>query len=359
MNRLGVKKIIEEKFPDATVLNTENEQIWNKWMEFKERDGRDLVELISGDYNDIYKKRALLILNIPNIELLPFSWNKGRSENYLFFKNLYNNKFSQNLIEYTADLIFTFIDLIRKYPNLGENLKDTLKNYGLRILELFPLIHTQDMKAKIFKSYPLKELVSAWHETFSPFGNFLVINTEEVWKRYLDADMREIVMTEFRSDSKLQKRNESAAQCYASTISLMASAYFKGTKYPYSKSLLIEQIEFLIKLYELNPKKIWLTNWRLIEIYSLLPDDLIDLRQRLAQLIVFYPENYMDDFIGYSSDNLELAKKIFSEFEHKDVEFSQILSKIIQSAEIRITEDNKKSKNIKDKEKEIINMMRP
>ena len=47
----------------AKFFPTEEDKAWKQWIDFKKRETRDLIELLSSDVRDNFKKRALFLLS--------------------------------------------------------------------------------------------------------------------------------------------------------------------------------------------------------------------------------------------------------------------------------------------------------
>lgn len=324
----GITKLQIAEFPP------EENMIWKKWVDFKDRDENDLIGLLFSEINISFKKRALFILLAPSPAFL------ARTSNLipLYWKNLNvgsfnsgSNHLSQlplSLIDYAVSLIIEFATTI-DWPQTSKEYRYARSFYNDCILTLLASLPDEDKLAeKIFPFFFLRSIpsYSGPEKTFDygPFKKLLSAdNISEKWKRLADLKMREFILSEIACAPKLREEWEPAFSCYSEIVQTQSSG-----RLTYSLDLFVEQIIFILDncSYQKNLIKYWRFN-RTFELLG--ADNYRDLRYRIARLIIFTPQEENVNFTVCSDLTFQIATRILAEFGPSDRELAQKLSPLI------------------------------
>jgi len=115
---------------------TADDRAWKQWVNQEERKANDLVALLlSDEFGDSFKKRALFLLFVPAIDLNPLYW-KGKVGEFNY-KLDFLEKLSPNLLAYAVEIIEDFY-LILSPMHCAKPTKSVLRTCGLAV-EIFVL----------------------------------------------------------------------------------------------------------------------------------------------------------------------------------------------------------------------------
>lgn len=324
-------------------------KIWEEWLGLKkECEPRDLCKLLNSDVNDAFKARAIAILLVPRIKLVPFVWTGDKRsllENYLSHTTMLS-KLSPQLQTFTIALLEINISMALM-PEADENLRETLSVYNGYIIQSLALLPEDDSRAeRLFERYQINDPV-AWYNMvegesgYKPFRDILASNVPEKWKCLADKKMREIIHAEEKGFAQPREKWERALPKYMDTLNACSVS---STRTIYSLDLLASQVEFIL---DLN------TTYRMqFSTYTLLamPDgeSLKELRHRMVRHAMRIKDGGFT-YGFHEGETLMNTSKVLEEFGNEEAELSNWLCEII--AEEKVREQSKSSSVSKEQER--------
>ena len=335
-----MKKLVIEpgKFFDElknrTALTPEDEKYWKYWVDFKNREWRDLYALIASDVRPEFKKRAILILLAPTPKWIPFYFKQEASH-----KHWCDRKFiltlTPDLAIYTADLVAHFCGL---FLDLGENHKHikALDFYNHCIINLLPLIPDKNAE----------ELIELFQIDLLAGGVFFHYFLEDdkvpfQWKKIIDSRMRTIIHDEKMGKGSVRSKllGESAIELYAKMIERVI--YRENGNLTYTFDFFAEQVHFLIDNHSSDEKYPLLSRNYLFKYLKLFAGDEHEfLRLKIARYLILHK---FEEFKIYCNDALEASKMVLNEFGDSDEELSDVLRPAINVGQLSLEESAKEA----------------
>jgi hypothetical protein len=348
---------------------TDDDKVWKQWVDYKQRETRDLAGLLVSDVRDSFKRRAIFLLLVPSAYLNSIYWTEKIGKFYQdvdFLKTL-----TPNLLGYAADLIIEFYAMLKPmhcgrpkhyaqggsgitiYTSVYEKYHDALYFYNKCILLLLTLLPEEQCE-RIFPLYSLLDIstYSSMDDSsgYNPFQNLLYGKVDEKWKRQADATMRQIIRDELEGKTKPREEWEDALRCYASTIELQ----LYGEKMSYGIDLFADQIQFLVSKEHYGHDLI--NSWKIPRIYQLLSADIYkEIRYRVASFVIFGNKN---EFTVWSEETLQTAEIMLNEFGQDDQELAQRIQLAIDEGKKRLAERQNEQVVAKQTEDDIMNQMK-
>ena len=344
---------------------------WKKWVDFKSRETRDLVGLLSQAVNDSFKKRALFLLTVPSAAVNPIYW-KGDIGKFYHGSDILD-KLTPDLLNYAAELITQFVIALRPmhcdrpkhlvsggggitmYMSIPDKYHDALRFYNNCILNFLVKLPAEQGE-KLFPLFSLNDISTFWNmddaSGYNPFQHLLYIKElDEKWKRVADLAMRKIVQDEVAGKTKPREEHEDALRCYARIVQMQL--YGELT---YSVKLFGEQVQCLMD--NRNPDAHLIDNWHVIRIFKLLSDDSYkELRHQLARFVVLENTGEFSKFSIYSSETAEAANQMLEEF-GDDQELVEKVKILIEEGEKRKAENAARQKETETTEENILAAMK-
>lgn len=316
-----LKRLRSKWFP------TEEDMKWKKWVDFKSGEARDLVDLLSQQVNDSFKKRALFLLFVPSAAVNPLYW-KGDIGKF-YYKPEILDKLTPDLLNYAAELITQFVTVlspmhcdrprnvaeggggIMVYMSIPDKYHDALHFYNRCILKLLAKLPAEQAE-KIFSLYSLNDISMFWNmdtaSGYNPFQNLMYSDDiDEKWKRLADLKMRDIVRAEIEGKAKPREEHEDALRCYSRFIQMQ----FYGPHY--TKELFVEQAKFLVE--NLQPNAHLIDCFNVINFFKLLSaDSQKELRHRISRYTVIENIEEYGRFHVYDTETRRAAEQMLEEF---------------------------------------------
>ena len=365
MERLmfSLKRLRSKWFP------TEEDMKWKSWVDFKSRETRDLVNLLSQKVNDIFKKRALFLLFVPSATVNPLYWKGDIGKFYHGLDIL--DKLTPDLLSYAAELVMQFVTALSPvhcdrprnvaeggggimiYMSIPDKYHDALSFYNRCILKLLAKLPAEQAE-KIFPLYSLNDISTFWNmdtaSGYNPFQNLMYSDDiNEKWKRLADGKMRDIVRAEIEGKVKPREEHEDALRCYSSFI----QRQFYGSHYP--KKLLVEQVQFLVE--NLQPNTHLINCFNVINFFDLLyADSQKELRHKIARYTVMENMEKYGRFHVYDTRTRRAAEQMLEEFAD-DQELAEKVRELIAEGERRQAENAAHYAEEKEAEKSILAAM--
>lgn len=329
-------------------LSSEDDTIWEEWVDKQNRERWDLIKLLSTDAQEGMKRRALFLLMVPSDELNTIYWKENDCRFYYeqdFFKKL-----PDSLLKFAVEMLTEFISAVRPlHCDQPENLvlegqgitmfmpipdkyHNALYFYNNCILALLPLI-PEEQGERLIPLFSLNDISTYWDMNgssgYNPFQSLLLYtdNMDEKWKWKADARMRTIILDELAGRTKPRKDYERAIGCYAHIIQLQL--YSRSNKLSYSVELFASQLEFIADHHQKGQNLI--NVWKVSMIFGLLVGDKYkELRYKLARMIVFEDDGDFSKSYLYDEIRALGAEMILAEFGKTDLELGNILQRFIQ-----------------------------
>lgn len=348
-----INRLRTEWFP------TEEDAIWKQWVDYKRRESSDLINILSSDVKNSFKKRALLILLVPSAGFNFLYWKEdigkfyGRPE---FLKTL-----SLDLSICAAELISHFIEMLRPshtgrpgnvvsggrgvtvFMQVHEKHHNALCFYNECILTLLTIL-PEEHGEKIFSLFALNDVSSFCNmedsSGYNPFSRLMGIDgMDERWKRKADIAMRKIVQDEIEGKSTPREKWENALSCYTRVVLMRQYYSEKG----YAVELFADQLWFLLD--KCRDRTSFIAGHAIASIFKLLSgDEYKQLRHRISRLVV-----YDDDFSVYSKETRQAADQMLAEFGEMDKDLAVRLSEAIKKAD----NQKKKTTDLENQEKAV------
>lgn len=351
---------------------SENDKAWKRWVDFRNRDPRDLRMLLNMDVKEEFKRRALFLLMVPSYVHNPIYW-RGAVGGFFHGSDLMEG-LSQELLAYAAGLVTEFVAMLRplhrdrprhsSYAGAGILMRisvqdkhhDALCFYNGLILKLLSSL-PREFGEKLFPLFSLRDIstfcdmdqASGYH----PFLNLMSSDADEEWKRLADAEMRRIIDAETNGRAQPREEWEDALRWYAEMIQMQVSKERLG----YPVALFANQMEYLVS--EQHRGRHLINRWQLGKLFRLLPGDgHADLRHRISRFVVFENGSEFQKFSVHNEADLETARRMLAESGKSDSELADRLAVLIQEGNDRMTEESGKESARESEEKEILDAMR-
>ncbi|MDD4761907.1 MAG: hypothetical protein PHZ25_02710 [Candidatus Pacebacteria bacterium] len=332
---------------------TSDDKVWKEWVDFKQREAKDLVKLLTSDVKDNFKRRAIFLLLVPSKDFNPIYWKEGVGDFYQGFD--FVETLTPDLLSYATDLVVEFYVMLKKSVTDGYN--KALRFYNACILWLLEIV-SEEQQERIFPLFSLRDISIFRDETFfsgyNPFESLLFSKVDEKWKKLADAMMRQIIKDELSGKTKPREEWENALQCYAFIIQLMMPRDI-NKKLHYSVDLLADQILFLFSEDHYGNKLI--NSWDFPRVLQFLSsaDVYKELRYRIAKFVVF---NNKEEFRVWNKETFQAAEMMLKEFGQSDYELAQRIQTAIEESEKRNAEYEQRLAVKARAENDIVNQMR-
>lgn len=333
----------------------EGDKLWEKWLVLKDQSEDDLQELITGDFKLSIKARALLILLVPELKLLPFAWKQGDNDSGNCFGSGLPDLRSlpKDVIERAARLVCAIMEAIRQEPKTVSDRREALSYYSYYLLQFMSLLPDGGW---IMNYYPLNDPEPFCDESeasgYNPLRNLLGNkDIPEVYKRIADLKMRKIIEGELSGELKPRRDYEDALNCYVAHINLLAY----GFSLPYSVSLLAEQIDYIISLPAAVGRRLF-SSHNVDPILTLLSrPEYRELRYRFIYFVAFQNG---ERFCVYDEKTLKAAEKVIAEFGEQYPDLKTIFETAIQESERRAVEEKKKKEEEERRIEKVLSQMK-
>lgn len=336
-----MQKAIEllKRFNTELAFSVEDERTWESWVNFKQREFRDLRDILTGNYKVDFKKRALFTVLVPHHQWIPFRWkfDIGSSESYLFLRGIELKGLDVNLLRFATKLICEFKQFLEGNPEVVKDPAEALFAYNDYLLPLLALLPV-DEKENVFNSFSLNDVCAYWNmDTASGYNPFEALlrteGVEELYKKRADDKMRSIIQAELRGEATPRAEHEEALRRYANIIQMLL---YSKNNLPYSIELYADQINFIVSAQNVGDKRL-IDAWHVIELLDLLAGERFrDVRHRLARFVIFHNG---ERFSVYNSETMAASERMLAEFGAEDNELRFELECITADGRKRIAKD--------------------
>lgn len=242
------------------------EEIWKNWVKASTHTSQELTEIIYGEFQEEFQKRALFLLLVPDTRLAPFAWVNREPFHYLNAE-LNFQKVEAGLRTFAVYWLTKLINYTKQEASLSQlesflsktQQAAALNVYNDYILQLLAVLPIEDNQAETIFSYFSLNDITVWDEIkhvrteyleksgYNPLAR-LWKNPQinEKWKKLAELEIRRIIKRELQGHIFPRAPWENALQCYARHLQSVLS--IKPGHLPYGKNFLASQIEFLIAL---------------------------------------------------------------------------------------------------------------
>ncbi len=361
--KIIIEKLQRKWFP------SKDDKVWKQWVDYKKRETKDLIELISSDVRDSFKRRAIFLLVVPSAEFSSIYWTEEVGKFYHKFDFL--ETLNPDLLAYVTDLIVEFYKMLipmhcdkpKHYAEGGggitvfwsvpDKYHDALYYYNDCILRLLYILPEEQCE-RIFPLFSLRDISTYWNmedaSGYNPFHSLMCSEVNEKWKKQADAMMRQIIIDELSNKTKPREEWENALKCYSYII----TTQFHREKLPYSVDLFADQIQFLVS--EKNYGENLINEWYVVKILQILSADIYkEIRHKVAK---FMAVGNQGKFSIYSEETLQGARMMLDEFGQDEKELTQRIQSIIEGYEKRLIESKNKKSLAKNSEDKIMSQMK-
>lgn len=328
---------------------SETDKVWQDWVDFKGRELRDLRELIEdAEIGDEFKARALFLMLTPDLAWCPFYWTNRRS--YVRGHSLKLDGLSPDLLAYVAELVTEFYQHL-KDTKRAEDVSQELNTYNYYVLTLVALLPDEQAE-NIFSLFEIND--RSGH--YRPLGSlFARPKVDEKWKREADLRMRQVITNELAGETCPRAEHEEALWRYANLI----QPPFTGDL-PYSPSLFVEQIAFIISVapqYKGGRHKggrRLINSWQVAKIFKIIASERPEYLYDFSRFVMTSKD---EDFWVYNQETLEAAELMLGAVSG-DAELVQRLQDVFLSGQQRLVEEGRKHQEKARVEQSILERMR-
>ncbi len=222
---------------------------WKRWVDFTEREWRDLASLVvNPEISDAYKTRALFILLVPDFRLILYYW-KIHESIYKSYVDLGTKIELKLLAPKQLDDAKEFLSVFYAYAKAYDLKKcmDTYNDYTLELMSLLP----SDQALKWLDLFELND-THEWINMddlsgYNPFSDLLYNKaiSNDV-KLEADKRMRSIILQELSGLSTPRAKHEDALYCYSNITQSWIFGYKKDVIPVFGMGLFLDQVEFII-----------------------------------------------------------------------------------------------------------------
>lgn len=341
---------------------------WKEWVNFQQREWRDLITVLNGDFRQGFKARALFNMLVPDLNWSPIYWKSWELEQGRFdsmqscsdridFKTL-----DLKLQQFAAHIVGQFIVRLEKEDfALKEynqftftRIRSTYNDLIIHLLIALPVEHGH----ALFELFSLNDLEAGSNTDdctgYNPFRALLFTpGVPYFWKVQADKQMREIIVDELSGKRKPRADWEEAIGRYADHIH--GVLYEKRSADPESVRLFADQLDFLIRLPGINKRAI-LRSFYVDQILTLVSES-HTLQRDIALFVVI---GNCEPLKIYDEKDLKLAKRILSILSKSGVYDSVIapLETMIEEGGRNLTQKLQHSKSRKKTEETILAQMK-
>jgi len=351
--RMDIVKALMTRWK-SRLFPSEEDQIWQQWVDHKKREWRDLIALLNQEAKDSFKARALYLLFVPDIKMFPFYWSGDT--NVFPWSRFPDKSFLQGLsfelLDFVTDLVIKF----HEYSKTDEKYEDAwycYQNYLLELLVLLP----EEKAQRVFDQYELRDLYT-WQSMddasgYNPFERLL--GNEKInlsWKVLADQKMQEIIKAETEGQHIPRTKWENAFDWYATVWGL--NLY--SEKFRSDIDFWAQQLEFILAYTGSQTENVFPRHYNVYKIFQILADDkYLKLRFKLALHVVF---NSDKEFKVYSQDTLRSAQIMLEQFAERDAELKVKLERAIEIGQSKLAAEAKAARSEKTNEESILAQMR-
>ena len=233
---------------NSPLFSREDNAAWKRWVTFHRPECRDILKILSSDFRDGIKARALFLGLLPDFDLSPIPTgrrNSGCCCLPVTGDYLGRAKLSPALAHLAVDLTLAGVEYVKRIDD--ERIRSWCGGYyNNAVRELLSSASTEDGE-RLVAAFSLNDaFCSQDNESssgYTPFG--AVIASKNIPRKYklaLDARMRKIILSEIEGTTKPRADFEVAAYCYANIV--QHQFYRK----PLDLDLVVSQLEFILSL---------------------------------------------------------------------------------------------------------------
>ncbi|MCK5021738.1 MAG: hypothetical protein KAR54_00615 [Candidatus Pacebacteria bacterium] len=344
--RVFVEELKKKFFP------TEEDKAWKQWVDYKDRETKDLIELLSTDVKDSFKKRALYLLVVPSDDFNMLYWKKdigGFHHGIEFMKTI-----TPDQLSYVTDLIVRFCSTLRPmhcdkpknvvkgdgsitlFMSIPDKYHSALYFYNTCILHLLTVL-SEEKAEKIFPLFSLLDISTYCSmedaSGYNPFQSLLLNEKiDEKWKKKADVKMQAVIRDEVIGKVKPREKWEYALSQYTNIVQMQLYGEIK-----YSLELFTTQIQFIMN--NCQHKNNLISSWHVIKLFNLLSGDSCKkLRHSIARYVLLEDSDKYSKFSIYGEETQQAVDWILEEFGN-DQELVDKINKLIEEKKKKDTEN--------------------
>jgi hypothetical protein len=344
----------------STVHPDEENRIWNAWLDLKNtRESSDLTILLKSDVRQEFKFRVLIVLLAPDLNVLPFRWDdKDRLRNYLSLHLINVQTLSQDLVDFTGELVCQNIDYV--LAKKDAKLYEALFIYNSLILQFLAVLpEDNDLAERLFRRYQINDPVPYQNlesmSGYNPLRHILCARDVPLkWKVLADKQMQDRIVAEVEGRAKPREDWENALQCYASHIQVNYDGHGG-----YSRELFASQIRFITELPGVEGySRALFKSWQLIYFMEAISgEELRETRHKLARLVVFSKTKNTSRFTVCDAESRLAAELMLREFGTVDLELAAKLDELLTYANHQAAKSLEEQAQKQQKANEVLNLM--
>lgn len=308
--------------------------VWQEWLDAKPRGYRDVLELLGSDIRLSLRGRALLLLLVPTFSWVPFTWRSVDREDtsFLWLGGVALESLPSELLASATELISAATIALRETPVAFDHSDGALEVCADYLHQLLVLLPEQEAEA-VFALWSPNDSDCWWSPDsasgYKPLERLLRDERMPViWKEQADARMRAIIEAEVAGMQMPRASHEEAVHRYACIVS---SAIFLG-KLPYPKSLLANQLTFLLGLARRLNRSLIAVD-RLEAIFAVLAQTRTELCYQLLEAGLLLDTS----FCIYCEETLRWARDMHTLVAARNSKLAEQLARLIELGEHEIS----------------------
>ncbi len=354
-------------------FSTKDDKVWRRWVDFRKRNKDDLIQLLSADVRDSFKRRAIFLLVVPLDEFNPIYW-RGNDIGNLYQGYDWLNSLTPELFDYTVELVVEFVKKLQPlhcpyskhysqrvggvtmFRSEPDEHHDALRFYNNCIC-CFLERATGKQAEEIFSLFSLNDISTFSNvgdsSGYDPFGRLLYSKKiPNKWKERADDKMHEVITNELAGKTEPRAEWEDAFSCYSDIV--LHAPNKSGLPYPIE--LFVQQLQFIAN-YPRKKKGSW--NFCLKDVIDLLSYSKYDeLLYKIAHHVVLEEEDVTHRFSVYDEEDKENAKLLLKKFGERDEELASQIQSLLSAYEERLVEEEVVRDKAEKEEEKILAAMR-
>lgn len=348
-----VRKAMTKIFGVSDHDISEQNEVWDSWVEQKGYDTHGIRELITDDVRDVFKARAIAILLAPKSDFVPFTWHQSVPNDYGGGSGDFKfAALSPQLQAFVEAILEISTDVIPALNTESDSRKAKLF-YNCYLLEVLGFLQEDNPVAtRLFERYQVID--PAYATGYSPFCSVLSEEIPEKWKKLADDKMRELIRAEQEDCTQPHKEEGKILRNYVNNIEACSFA----ETFPYDVGLYASQLDFLLGLPNIGGWEI-IRSYHLTKILTKLNDEgHKELRHRLARHVMLTDHGEDGAFRVYNDETYAAAVALLEEFGNEDLELGNRLRKAIAEREERMSERRDAARKLREKLDAVMARMR-
>lgn len=352
-----VRTVFVETFGLTEPVFIEQEQTWKEWCDLQRNpNGRNLLECLKSDFNDVFKARALCILLAPDDGYAPFYWPESTKSISTLWGEIQSGEFSEKLLSFATDLALRSLEVVR-----NKN-QDLSQSYACFLIHLLEYLRQEDLVWSVLRALPVCDFVrpvlDPWDLDGSPsvlklFWLLMSAKIPEAWKRTQDEKVRKLIREEMSDPKNLKLAGNDAYPSYMEGVKL--DLYGKSPSY--STELFASQVDFILGFETPGHRRFGAHT--LVKFFERLSGhEYLSVRRRLVRDTIMMDRGQLGQFVVTNQEDFRLVKQALEEADPTDLELCSRLKQMILEAQPKILKETQDAREKSRHAEEVFEKMR-